>query len=977
MDLLLLPSRYLESFSILLSEAWASGVVPLASAHGALADRISDTVDGFLLPPFDASKWQQKLTWLSSAEGRFTLVTMRNRLRQQAHRNMDECAADYLHLYRRLMPSAVTQQHNPQIRKTQTTGKARQMTTPVAANSMALHPPLPELDAALLPELIVLIDCTRNAAHRLVQTLACVRELADAILLISNDSTKPLLVEGEQPTLAITEVSEVAALQGLIKLHPAAWLVWVESGDLLQASCRHRLVAAAQRPAEVIYCNHDHVSANGQYYSPALKPDHDQALLQYLPLLQHGLFMRANFWVRAGMTSLQQAQALAVAHKTMLEHAQQVLHLPQILYHRLDQNIALDCRDDARLIMLQALQQHGLVAAASIEPVAAIGMGWSLQHTLSRPLRVHVCRWQRSAQSDDPRAAHWQTLVDDHAKDMVLTLETVAPGSLPTLANLAELDYLLHVHDGIVALKHDTLHALLAYAEQHQATATAPQLRLASGAPLPIAYSACSTGLYRSLPRNNVQHGLHALAFARPASLHADVLADCVLLNFQHFQPVGSNNSELTAAKKLLQQWPQLAVSARLAAYPKDCNALAVGAVTVTTASAPEPLQSQRDKLPPALRYLRDPWRWHVESAGRGGKSAETSNCSSRRYRRPGKLPVLASVISNAWAAAQYRVMQPARELLAEQSIDQHHCHQLDQQAAPDAYTLGLLQTDVLLCLHWLDDHALQQLQLARQRLPLRIVLLIDDLLTDLPDYNPYAKRIPRDVGARLQQAAALADRIIVSSAGLAQAFAGLHRDIRVINNALPEKPWLKLGQQALARRAIDSDRGARKLRVGWAGGAQHDGDLAILEPVMRATAASIDWILLGHCPPSLHSLLAEHRPAVAFNDYPQALADLQLDVAVAPLQDNPFNRCKSMLKILEYAALELPVIASRVGSYVDTPALAVGNSNNDWIEAIMHYHENTVACQQHGKQMQAWVSKQHLLQQCLPKWQDALCRWD
>lgn len=985
-DLLLLPSRYEESFSILLSEAWSTGVIPLASAHGALSDRITDGIDGYLLPPFEPPAWQQKLTWLASAAGRAALALMRDRLQQQPHRSMDDCSNDYLKLYQQLLQPAAAHANGQHLGQhlgqhdcsQQVSSAGPPLAAPKAADCLALHPPLPGVSlGSTLPELIVLIDCRRNHALRLAQTLASVRELAAVVVVLGAQAHHHTTVQDNLHCLATTDVT---AMQTLIAQHPTAWLVWVESGDLLQASCRDWLAAAAQQHTDVIYANHDHVSASEQFYAPALKPDHDLAIMQYQPVLLHGLFVRADFWRRSAAASLLEAEALSLANQAIAQQAGReqntVLHLPQILFHRLDQNIAADCRLGQRHDLLQTLKRHGLVNTGSIESVHDLDMGWTLQRSLSRKLRVHVCIWALSEQAHAAVLDNWQAMLSNANEQLQLTLETILPGALPVLPGWPQCDYLLHVHDGIRGLTDSSLCVLLSFAEQHQASAVAPQLRLASGSMLPIAYSACSSGLYRSLTQRMLKHGLHATAMARPASLHADVLADCVLLNCQHFRQSGASGGAAAHSKNLLQQWPQLPVSTRLAAYPVDCNALAVGAVSLLTSNAPEPLQNRSETRSARPRYLPDPWRWQVESGRRPGQQLDHRDRCSRRYRPASNLPVISSVVNNAWAAAQYRVIQPLQALLAESSIEQHHLHQLDQRPAPDAFAFGLVQTDVLLCLHWLNDHALQQLQLASQRLPMKIVLLIDDLLTDLPDYNPYARLNPADIADRLQHAAALADRIIVTSNGLATAYAGLHDDLRVIHNALPEQPWCELGQAMLVRNGNHSERASNRLRVGWAGGAQHDGDLAILEPVMQASASTVDWIVLGHCPPRIREHLAECHAAVDFIDYPQALCRLELDVAVAPLLDNPFNRCKSMLKILEYAALGLPVIASRVGCYADTPALAVDNNSADWTDAIMRYQQEPGLRHRHGAQMQAWLQQHHLLSRQLPQWRSAITQW-
>ncbi len=57
-DVVAVPSLWYETFSLLISEAFAMGLPVLASRLGALAERVRDGVDGLLLPPGDVSAWR-------------------------------------------------------------------------------------------------------------------------------------------------------------------------------------------------------------------------------------------------------------------------------------------------------------------------------------------------------------------------------------------------------------------------------------------------------------------------------------------------------------------------------------------------------------------------------------------------------------------------------------------------------------------------------------------------------------------------------------------------------------------------------------------------------------------------------------------------------------------------------------------------------------------------------------------------------
>jgi len=63
-DVLALPSLWYENSPVVIQEARAAGVPVMASDHGALAEKVHDGVDGFLVAPGDASAWHGALRQL-------------------------------------------------------------------------------------------------------------------------------------------------------------------------------------------------------------------------------------------------------------------------------------------------------------------------------------------------------------------------------------------------------------------------------------------------------------------------------------------------------------------------------------------------------------------------------------------------------------------------------------------------------------------------------------------------------------------------------------------------------------------------------------------------------------------------------------------------------------------------------------------------------------------------------------------------
>ncbi|MDF3936913.1 glycosyltransferase [Pseudomonas citronellolis] len=248
-------------------------------------------------------------------------------------------------------------------------------------------------------------------------------------------------------------------------------------------------------------------------------------------------------------------------------------------------------------------------------------------------------------------------------------------------------------------------------------------------------------------------------------------------------------------------------------------------------------------------------------------------------------------------------------------------------------------------------------------------VFELDDYIVDLPHKNPHRQHMPKDIANMLRTSVALCDRFVVSSEPLAEAFSrlGLHSDIRVIGNRLPISWWGAL--------AGDSQRRVgRKPRVGWAGGVGHTGDLELIAEVVKALANEVEWVFMGLCPDTLRPYVHEFHRGVPIVDYPRKLASLNLDLALAPLEQNLFNECKSNLRLLEYGACGYPVICTDILCYEgDLPVTRVRNQTSAWIAAIREQLADMDALAAAGDALRHAVQRDWMLEgQHLEAWRAA-----
>ena len=112
-------------------------------------------------------------------------------------------------------------------------------------------------------------------------------------------------------------------------------------------------------------------------------------------------------------------------------------------------------------------------------------------------------------------------------------------------------------------------------------------------------------------------------------------------------------------------------------------------------------------------------------------------------------------------------------------------------------------------------------------------------------------------------------------------------------------------------------------VRVTWHGGCSHYDDLLEIQPVMESVAKQNKAVRLEICGHEFKGIFKNIRSdqysyhgwvPTEVHPYKQAL--LNADIAIIPLKDDLFNRCKSPIKWVEYAALQIPCVARDIPPY-------------------------------------------------------------
>lgn len=188
-----------------------------------------------------------------------------------------------------------------------------------------------------------------------------------------------------------------------------------------------------------------------------------------------------------------------------------------------------------------------------------------------------------------------------------------------------------------------------------------------------------------------------------------------------------------------------------------------------------------------------------------------------------------------------------------------------------------------------------------------KLVYEIDDDVFNTDPVNWMAHRVysQLDVQDAVAHAAEVADLVTVTTQPLAEVMRRFNPNVTVIPNHIPTE-------------TLDIERPRRdRLVVGWAGGASHGSDLAMVAPQVRR--------FLDRHDAELHLVGTDYRPtfrhpSARHTDWDKNLLaylrNVDFDIGLAPLTESVFNRSKSHIKALEYAGLGIPVIASDAEPY-------------------------------------------------------------
>lgn len=790
----------------------------------------------------------------------------------------------------------------------------------------------------------------------------------------------------------------------------AEWVVLLWPGDLLAPAASWYLQQELlRRPdAWAAYFDEDSVSPTGGHDDPVLKPDFDLQRLRCANYPGRNLFLqREQLLAHGGLAGVDPEIAGAEALLRMLDAglpAEGIAHLARIAVHR-DNAPADEARRQALCVgYAQVVSAHlarrGLAAEARPRlPAHAHWPGASLHYQLrDAPLLSVVIATrdggkilQRCLETLvgeagypdleilvlDNQSSHRETLdyLDglrqlDSDRLRVITVDEAF--NFSRLANLgaqaARGHYLLFLNDDTAGLSPGWLGELAARLEEADVAAVSPRLLFPDGR---IQHAGVVLGLGGAADFAYSGASIDQPGYAERLVCEQEVsaaTAACLLVKAEAFRLAGGFDEEALGLAygdfdlclRLREYGYRILWTPAVSLLHEAGHSLKAH-TTTPAAIAERSATFARNRDAFFERWLErlahDPYYNPGHSLKGNNYPLDTRQPLMRNRLAEAGLLHMAALPADASGSGNYRVAAPMRRAIHEKQVDGRILY-----GYPDALTLSRLNLEVLFTQRQVDDNHLQTLATLRRQLPaLRIVMDFDDLLTQVRADNPHAADVWPDIDRRIAEACGLSDCVTVSTAALAAEFAHFHDDIQVIPNGIDPMLWPAPG--------LPEQRG-RRLRVGWAGGISHAGDLALLAEVIPALAKEVEWVFFGMRPPGVAQSLYEYHPGASFADYPGKLASLRLDLALAPLASHRFNECKSNLRLLEYGILGIPVLASDLLPYqCGLPVSLLGPQPKQWLAAIRERAGEREALQVEGARLRSAVLAHWQQQHFVPGW--------
>jgi len=294
--------------------------------------------------------------------------------------------------------------------------------------------------------------------------------------------------------------------------------------------------------------------------------------------------------------------------------------------------------------------------------------------------------------------------------------------------------------------------------------------------------------------------------------------------------------------------------------------------------------------------------------------------------------------------------------------------HELRLRSFHDCAAADLEWADVLIVQRALGRRA-WALQQAMRRSGGAVVHEIDDLLTEMPAHLVHAARVAAQL-PWLERGLADADVVTVSTARLGEALASRVKRWQLVPNYAAGEPSAPrpAGGAPTSLLFISSDR----VPV-----------VAVAAALQRLRSQALPaWQVLAIGPVADdlagQGVDLQRLPFMPREQFARWLRALPAAVAVVPVGDSAFDRCKSAIKFFDHALAGVPVVCARRAPYSDVvehgrTGWLVADDADDWAKALRALLLEPVRGERLARAAAAAVAAHHRLEHSVQAWRDVL----
>jgi GT2 family glycosyltransferase len=172
--------------------------------------------------------------------------------------------------------------------------------------------------------------------------------------------------------------------QQLLDEDQHTWVVLLQVGDELAPQALSRMATVVQKHSGVglIYADEDRISINGRRHTPQFKPAWNPDLLYSDPDYSHSWLIRADLCIQACQALHDDGQPVGL-YSVVLEATarcspDQILHIPEVLYHRLDRPEQQRASAETATALRSFFSRRGQALQVDVHPFGGHRLHWSL-----------------------------------------------------------------------------------------------------------------------------------------------------------------------------------------------------------------------------------------------------------------------------------------------------------------------------------------------------------------------------------------------------------------------------------------------------------------------------------------------------------------------------------------------------------------------------------------------------------------------